>query len=104
MKKCAGLKSLPDAVDNNSSILLHAYAGNGRIMLKLISRVVLAFLVVCAAVGGYAKTNRDAADIRALAEKAKAAWNAGDAAAIAGLWAEDGAVQARVSPPHQTSR
>jgi uncharacterized protein (TIGR02246 family) len=58
-------------------------------MRKQISSIVLTLLVFCAAIA-YAKTNRDAADIRALTEKAAASWNAGGAATIASLWAEDG--------------
>jgi uncharacterized protein (TIGR02246 family) len=50
---------------------------------------ILTLLLFCAGVA-YTKTDRDAADIRALAEKAAACWNAGDAATLASFWAEDG--------------
>jgi len=56
---------------------------------KPISSIVFTFFILWAFVA-HAKANRDAADIRALTEKAAASWNAGDAASIAGLWAEDG--------------
>jgi uncharacterized protein (TIGR02246 family) len=58
-------------------------------MRKLICSVALPFLILWAGVA-HTKTNRDAADIRALAEKAAASWNAGDAATLASFWADEG--------------